>query len=95
MRLNELYKELGRGFGIFQALKAFTLKVDTLRHSLENGRLSREEAMLKELEYFTELESYANNPKWQDVLKNKKDGEEAVARSVAKDIMDEHRLTFM
>jgi regulator of replication initiation timing len=92
MDFQKLFAELGRGFGIVQAMHTVTRQIEAIRRRVAEGMLTEDQSLQEEEEWLQRLNEFYLDPRWQEIDKAKRENRIDDAQRLAKELRSEYGL---
>lgn len=86
------FSSLGSGYGLIEALRVVTRRVDQLRLQQATGLVDAEQAAAREAELLEHLAAFYADKRWREILRLKNRGHETAARQLAAHLRRDHGL---
>lgn len=91
-RLLRQYRRIGAGYGLIEAMKSATRKIDKLRRQAEDGDISAQRAATEEERMVQALARFYNDQRWKQVFSYKRANQEEQAKAIAQQIRLDYGL---
>ena len=92
MDFQKLFADLGRGFGIVQAMHTVTRQIEAIRRRVAEGLLSEDESLREEEIWLKKLNQFYLDPRWQEIDTAKREKRLDDAQKLAQSLRSEYGL---